>query len=211
MLAQYGRNYPEAKQTKAELNEITSQVKVEQRRILNQAKLAYMAADANQRMTLSALDKKKAEAFQHKSDMVKYVLLQHSYESHRDLYEGLVRRLEEATFTSGLESSEVDVVDVADTPSIPKPPGPLLYLVGSLFGGLIIGCSSALIVESLDNRVDDGSEVERLLGIPILAVLPHNEESERTTARVRSVVPEVIAAPRSSYSEVCTVSAGVHV
>jgi succinoglycan biosynthesis transport protein ExoP len=201
LLAQYGRNYPEAKQTKAELNEITSQVKTEQRRILNQAKLAYMAADANQRMTLSALDKKKAEAFQHKSEMVKYLLLQHSYESHRDLYEGLVRRLEEATFTSGLESSEVDVVDVADTPSIPKPPGPLLYIVGSLFCGLIAGCASALIVESVDNRVDDGSEAERLLGVPILAVLPHNDESERPAGRVRSLVPEVIAAPRSSYSE----------
>ncbi|HEY4049627.1 MAG TPA: polysaccharide biosynthesis tyrosine autokinase [Acidobacteriaceae bacterium] len=201
LLAQYGKNYPEAKQAKAELDEIDSQVKTEQHRILNQAKLAYLAADANQKMTVGALNDKKNEAFQHKNDMVKYVLLQHEYESHRDLYEGLVRRLEEATFASGLESSEVDVIDVADTPSIPKPPGPVLYLLGSLFASMIAGCSLAFIVEALDSRVEDALEAEHLLGVPLLAVLPHIDGGEIHPRGPGPILPEVIAAPRSSYSE----------
>ena len=198
LLAQYGHNYPDVKQAKAQLDEIERQVKTEQHRILNQAKLAYLAADANQRVTNGALNQKEKAAFRQKDDMVRYVILQHEYDSHRDLYEGLVRRLEEATFTSGLESSEVDVVDVADIPSIPVPPGPFLYLIASCLGGLIAGCGLVFVTEALDNRIEDGSEAERLLRIPLLAVLPHIP-----SAGTRSVgaMPEVIASPRSPYSE----------
>ena len=121
--------------------------------------------------------------------------------SHHNLSKRLVRRLEEATFTSGLESSEVDIVDVADTPSIPEAPGPFLYLLGSVFGGMLAGSSIAWIAEALDGRVEDGLEASRLLGVPLLAVLPHVKRVYHKTQPHALMLPEVISAPRSSYSE----------
>ena len=173
LLAQFGPNYPAVRQQKAQLDETTRQVKAEQGRILNQARLSYSAATSNEKMTERALSGKRGEAFSLQSDMVKYAILQHDYQAHRTLYETLISRLQEAGITAGLEGGEVDIVDLADVPTLPAPPGRLTYLLGSLATGFVLGCLLALLAEAISTSVITADQARRASSVPPLAILPH--------------------------------------
>jgi succinoglycan biosynthesis transport protein ExoP len=172
LLSQFGPNYPEVKQTKAQLSEITLEVSAEEERILNQANLSYRAASANEAMAKDALKQETSKTFSAHNDLVRYVLLLHDYQSHRTLYEALVEKLREAGITSGLEAAEVDVVDLADLPAIPNPPGPVLQLLGGIGIGLIFGSLCAFLLERLDSRISSADQAERVADIPLLATIP---------------------------------------
>ncbi len=180
LLEQFGSKYPTVQQAKAQLDETTRQVIAEQKRIVNQAKLSFSAAAANESMTDKALNEKQSESFGQRSDMVKYVILLHDYQSHRTLYESLITRLQEAGITAGLESGEVDIVDLADVPTRPAPPGRLTYLAGSLAAGVILGCILALLAEALNTRVISSDQAGRASSLPLLAILPRLSQGDLT-------------------------------
>jgi succinoglycan biosynthesis transport protein ExoP len=200
LLAQYGPNYPDVKQAKAQLDEITGQVKTEQERILNQAEIAYGAAKSNEEMTSQTLSQKKDEVFSSSGDMVKYVILLHDYESHRALYEELIQRLREAGITSGMEAGEIDVVDLADIPGLPVPPGPLLLFAGFGFAGIIAGCFVAIGVDALDTRVSTQEQAGQAMGIPMLSMIPHMKYNVPPGGKTDGQVPP-LAAPGSHFAE----------
>jgi succinoglycan biosynthesis transport protein ExoP len=200
LVTQFGPNYPDVKQVKAQLDEINGEVAAEQQRILNQASLSYKAASANEKMANSALKRQTNGAFNSRDALVRYVLLLHDYESHRTLYEGLVERLREATITSGLEAGEVDIVDLADLPALPNPPGPLLLLAGSLVAGLVFGCLAAFLWDAVDTRVTSAEQAERAANLPLLTVVPHQRTSKRLAQQ--SELPQLtIVAEGSRYTE----------
>lgn len=202
LLAQTGPNFPEVKQARKQLAEITKQVDAEQARIINQAKISYNAAAANESMTNKALEQKKSQAFSSRDEMVKYMILLHDYEAHRTLYEGLVARLREAGITSGLEAGEIDIVDLADIPAIPVSPGPLILIAGALAGGLIFGIIVAFLVEAFDTSVKTQEQVEKATGLKLLAALPHHLSSAQDMANTAPTSPLIVdKAPKSRYAE----------
>jgi polysaccharide biosynthesis transport protein len=209
--AQYGPNYPDVKQAKAQLAEIESAVSAEQTRVLNEAQVAYAAAKKNQDMTAAAFNKQKADAYRSQDDMVKYQILTHEYEANRTLYEGLLERLREAGIVSGLESSEVDVVDMADVPTKPYGLSRFAVIFISVFFGFTLGVGSALVAESLDLTVHNIDELETYIKMPALAVLPDYEldpvKRKRLAPRAGEDESgllsriEVLAEPRSQFAE----------
>jgi succinoglycan biosynthesis transport protein ExoP len=198
--AQFGPNYPEVKQAKAELASDTAQVKAEQDRIVNQAKVAYSAAKANEDMTLGVIAQKRSEAARSQDDVVKYTILLHDYESHRSLYEGLVQRLREAGITSGLESGEIDIVDIADPPFFAVAPGPVLIIVGGILAGFLFGCFVALVVELFDTKVSTSEQAEKLVHMPLVGKIPKLALNEQRGS-LQGHRPEILDDPRSRYAE----------
>ena len=65
------------------------------------------------------LDKQKAEANDLAEKLVQYHILQHDAESNKQLYDGLLQKLKEATITVGLHSDNIRVVDPALVPASP--------------------------------------------------------------------------------------------
>lgn len=200
LLQQFGPNYPEVQQEKAQLDSLTSQVRTEEQRILNQAKISYDAASTSENLAHGALARETSEAFHSQGDMVKYVLLLHDYESHRMLYEELVQRLREAGITSGLEAGEIDVVDLADLPALPNPPGPLFLLGGSVLVFLLGGCFAALAIDAMDTRVTTAEQAERATDLPLLGMVPHARAEKGANALQGRPLSPLVAAG-SPYTE----------
>ena len=171
--ARFGPNYPDVQQAKAQLDELERQVRVEQARITNQARLAYEAADTNEKQAKAQVQQEKNEVFQSHGSMVEYSSLVNDYNAHRTLYDTLVQRLREAEITSGLEAGEVDVVDNADVPAVPVPPGPLFILTAGVLLGLVAGMLAALIVEVFDTHITTPEQAEKAANLPVLSVAPH--------------------------------------
>ena len=64
------------------------------------------------------------------------------------------------------------VVGVAQSPSAPSSPKQMLYIAGGLLLGLIVGIVGAVIRERRDDEVHGISDLERSLGVPVLATVP---------------------------------------
>ena len=192
---QFGPNYPETRRLKAELDEAEKQTQREETRILEEARIAFEAAQRNQTMTTAALTHGEDAAFGKRTAMVNYQILLHEYQANRTLYEGLLQRLREAGVISGLESGDIEVVDLASVPVDPIGFNRASLLGLSLLLGIVFAIVLALIVESLDTSIHSTEELERIIGLPVLAVLP----SIATTASRRAVSGEVTAAQTDNF------------
>ncbi|HEX3399711.1 MAG TPA: GumC family protein, partial [Acetobacteraceae bacterium] len=111
-----GSKHPQSKALQDQINELNRQIADEQKRLIDQAHEAYVAASDNEQQTRGALEVEKAEAYKLRDDLVEYTLRQREFESNRTLLEGLSQRLRTAGIEAGLESTEVDIIDNAVPP-----------------------------------------------------------------------------------------------
>ena len=118
------------------------------------------------------LDKQKTEANDLAEKLVQYHILQHDAESNKQLYDGLLQKLKEATITVGLRSDNIRVVDPALVPASPSRPQKARNILFAVLIGLVGGVGLALFREYLDNTVKSPDDVEALTGLPSLAVVP---------------------------------------
>src|ERR1700761_5768913 len=196
-------NHPQIKSLTAQINEINRQIKDEQKRLIDEAHQAYVAANDNEQQTRGALEAEKAEAYKLRDDLVEYTLRQRDFESNRSLYEGLSQRLRTAGIEAGLESTEIDIIDIAVPPGAPplQSRSSMMTVNGILM--LALGVIIAFILESLDTGIRTVAQIEAISGLPSLALIPR---IRRTAAEVASQTPVqrnlgVIGAPMSQFAE----------
>lgn len=204
MQATLGPNHPQAKALRAQIDELSKEVTKEQNRLLLQAKENFVVARANEDQTKAALEQQKTDAYKLRDDLIEYTLRQREFESNRTLYEGLLQRLRTAGVEAGLESLEIDVVDQALPPAKPtlkrRSTVVLTGMVFGLLGGIII----AFIVESLDTGLSSVAEIESLIELPSLAVIPKArrlsvEQSSTLTPTQKNL--SVLSQPKSQFTE----------
>lgn len=89
------------------------------------------------------------------------------------LYEKLAERYEMARVTGALGRFEaperVKIVDAPKDPLWPDTPGFLIFLIGGLIGGTLLGLALATIIELLDQTVHSAHELSHSLGLPVLS------------------------------------------
>jgi len=108
-----------------------------------------------------------------------------------DLYVMLEQRLSTAMIEARANMWQVEIVDPPAEPTDPDFPKPALFLAGGLILGLLLGCGIPILVELLADRILSPEDVERQLGIPVLAKLPelgsHNAPALGWTERLKSI------------------------
>src|SRR5204863_403244 len=98
--------------------------------------------------------------------------LKRDVDTNRQLYEGLLQQLKSAGISAGLRASNIRIVDSAEPPAKPAKPRKLLNLAVAMFLGLGLGICSALFQERIDDTLKGDDDVERLFGLPSLALIP---------------------------------------
>jgi capsular exopolysaccharide synthesis family protein len=204
MMASLGPNHPEAKAVQNQINELTKEINTEQNRLELQAKETYLAALATEQKTEQELDARKKEAYSQGNDMVQETVVQREYDQDRGLYEALQQRLETAKLESGLDATEVDQVDKALPPISPTLRSPAT-IIGTttlffLLGGIVI----AFILESLDTGLHSIQEIEAVMNMPSLAVIPKSKRSSPEQTAAMSTAQRnvnVLTQPKSQFTE----------
>jgi capsular exopolysaccharide synthesis family protein len=196
-------NHPQMKSITSQLNEINRQIVDEQKRLIDQAHEAYVAANDNEQQTRGALEVEKAEAYKLRDDLVEYTLRQRDFESNRTLYEGLSQRLRTAGIEAGLESTEIDIIDNAVPPVAPtlQSRSSMMLVDGILM--LALGIVIAFVMESLDTGIRTVAQIEAISGLPSLALIPRIRRSAGEIASQSAVQRNlgVVGAPMSQFAE----------
>lgn len=86
-------------------------------------------------------------------------------------YQFILSQLYQAKITEAVASPYVDIIDPAVGAIRIGPRGRMNVLLGALLG-LILGIGAAFFLEYLDRTVRTSADVESLLGIPVLGVIP---------------------------------------
>ena len=199
-----GPNHPLVRAARARMDELAREVTAEEKRLEQQAKLAFNLAQANENQTDAALEQQKTDAYKLRNDLVEYTIRQREFESSRTLYEGLLQKLATAGVDAGLESMEIDIVDSAVAPvgAILKPQSPIVLCYGLL--GAVLGIVLAFVLESLDTGLRSVAEIESVTELPSLAIIPRSKRASPEQMAAMSTVERninVLTQPKSQFTE----------
>jgi succinoglycan biosynthesis transport protein ExoP len=125
---------------------------------------------------------------------IEYHRLDRTREQNEKLYEMLLERMKQSDLARMMRVNNIRVVDRATEPHSPVRPRVFVNLSVGLFLGLAFGIAAAWIREQLDSSLKTPDEVEGLLGVTFLGLLPevdeHHEVRGRAGARRRRRMPK---------------------
>lgn len=199
-----GPNHPQSKSAKAQIDELSKEIDVEQNRLMLQAKQNYVIARANEDQTTTALEAQKTEADKLRDDLVEYTLRKREFEANRTLYDSLRERLRTAGVQAGLESLEIDVVDQALPPANALLRPQSTVVLTSVIFGILAGIVIAFLLESLDTGMRSIAEIESIIELPSLAVVPRGRRSFGDGAGTLTTAQRnigVLTQPKSQFTE----------
>jgi len=173
MATKFGPKHPQMQQLDLQINKIQAQTNEEIELSRHQMRDEYERALGVEGDLRKRLASQEEATYRLNEDVAQYEIFRHEAQLTRDLYDNLQMRLKEASVTAGLSAANITVVDRAEVPFIPVEPQKGKALGYGFFGGLLIGCVLAFVIESIDDRLRTSEEVEYASMLPSLAAIPH--------------------------------------
>jgi len=177
--AKYKTDMPQVVEAKSKLTDARKRLddliaeNVQQAR--RAARSEFERAKAQENALRAELNRARNETIDMGSATVQYNALNMEVETQRQLLDQMLKRQSETEVTARLQAtreSNVRVVDRALVPGAPFAPS-MRRDVGMALGlGLFLGIGLIFLLEYLDRSLKTADEAERVLGLPVLAVIP---------------------------------------
>jgi polysaccharide biosynthesis/export protein len=175
--AEHGANFPRVVEIRKQLEDLNTQKKVEDAKLLDRFLSAWQTAADREQMVKSSLDERTAAGMKLNEAATEYAVMRQEASSSLDLYMRVQGKLEEAGLAAGVASSNISVVDLARQPVKPVAPDLPLYLAITFFAGLWLAVGGTLLMESLNPSINSsrGRSVVALLAVVFVAGLAHGQ------------------------------------
>jgi polysaccharide biosynthesis transport protein len=190
--------------------------------LMREAGLAAKAVEAQYQTLMkesrelkSALDNVTREALQLEQRAIEYNKLKRNFDRLAKLSEQVGGRERETSLAGHLKTNNVRILDAALVPTAAISPN-LPRAVGiAALAGLVIALALAFALELLDTTVKNQDDVERIIGVPFLGVIPTIQEGESRggtmapppalvqAAKTHSKDLHILLHPKSSVAECC--------
>lgn len=168
----YKPDHPEMMRLRARLDSM----KEELRNVVDTAEADYSAALKRESYLKSLLDRQKEDVARMSSSAIHYNSLKIEVENKRRQLDSLVEKRDETLVSQrlgGIKASNVSIIDEAEVPKKPVSPNKKLNLLLAFFFGIFGGGGLCFLLEYLDNSIKGPEDVERLVGLPSLGVIPY--------------------------------------
>jgi polysaccharide biosynthesis transport protein len=195
----YKPGFPKMVQLKSQIDDVDKKLEGEIRLIRSAAKAEFDAAKQRESALRGRLAAAKTEVLSTQGRSIQYNILKRDVDTNRNLYDGLLQRLKEVGVAGGVGINNISIVDKATTPLRPTKPNLGLNVAIAVLVGLIGGVLLALLFEHFDDTFKSPEEIERLLGTPIIGVIPLPSKSDTLTKEQLALASHTD--PRSVFSE----------
>jgi polysaccharide biosynthesis transport protein len=163
-----GSNHPDVQAIQAQIDTTQAQLRqeIDSRRegLLAQLITAENALKSMQTSVKASQEKKTANA--------QYLEAQDRYTQESKLLEAAKSKLAKETMEHTAPQNPDMIRGLAERAVIPSRPNILLNMSLGVIAALVLAVGFAFLLEYLDTRVKTLAEVEKLLGVPVLAVIP---------------------------------------
>ncbi|MEM7429134.1 MAG: polysaccharide biosynthesis tyrosine autokinase [Pseudomonadota bacterium] len=174
--AKYGSRHPRVQSTRAQLADVTAQIRAEAKRVLAASRNDYNIALSREQSIESSLNDLKGEKTANSPASIRLRELEREAQADRQLFEAFLTRFKEVSQQQSLQTAESRIIERASVPKVPSKPKKRSIAGFSLILGLAIGCAFAFILEKLDSGFRTPDAVERALRVPVLASVPQPSE-----------------------------------
>lgn len=184
MREKFGDKHPKMVAIKEEIAGLNSKIRLEVAKIAKGVELQYEVALAKEKNLEKSLEDLKKNASTLNEKAIRYLELKGEVDLNRDLQNKILKRAKETALTSGLEATNVVIVDPAEVPEKPIRPRIVINMTVGIILGIFFGLSAAFILEYLDGTIDNPDQLEQQLKINCLGVLNNlvkeNSESSKS-------------------------------
>jgi capsular exopolysaccharide synthesis family protein len=192
--SQFKPDYPDMLNLKAQIGGLDRELAAASSAIKNALKSQYEAALQAEHSLEQQVQNAKAGMFNLQNESIQYNILKREADTSRTLYNGLLQQYKDIGVAGAVGTNNVSVVDEATLPIFPYSPNLVKNLGIALVLGLVLGLALAVLLESLDDTFKAPEEIEDLLGLSVLGVIP---------AAHGDVLRLVRESPRAGISEAC--------
>ena len=179
--------FPEMLQRKAQIDELSRQIRTIAGDIRSSIQGQYVVAANQERSLQNQVGSLTEDVLNLRNRSIEYNILQREVDTSRTLYDGLLQRYKEVGVTGGVTANNISIVDQATPPNGPSGPKMLLNLAIGFLLGLGVGVLVALLIEALDETLATPDDVEQKLGLPVLGVVPLLGKEEPALAALANI------------------------
>jgi succinoglycan biosynthesis transport protein ExoP len=167
-----GENHPDVKALQAQMDVLERQLSQQLDSILKglqtQLEIAQNSLKAMQENLASTQDQQQ----QKKTASAQYLDAKYRYIQERKLLEGAKTRLNTESMESAMPQQSAAIRDPAEPSLFPSRPKIVLNLILSACAGVMLGVGLAFFLEYLDTSVKTMADVEKVLELPVLGLIP---------------------------------------
>lgn len=186
-LSIYKPAYPTMVQLRNQIGQVDSMINLEIGNIRAAITATYEAAKAEEALLHTNLDRLKQEVLALQGRSIQLNILRREADTNRELYDGLLQRFKEVGVAAGIGTNNISVVDEAKAPGAPYTPNLRKNALLALMLGLLGGVGLAFLFEHLDDTFRKPEDLEKLLGLPVLGVIPMTKQ-ERGDKRAIALI-----------------------
>ena len=188
--ADYGVNHPEVRRYTLQKETLETTLQKRLQALRNGLETEYLIAKNNFDSLEAILATVRATNIESQGSKFRpFRNAQLDLESERFIYSQLNAKLRQEIITLQVPRNPVEIIDVAEPNNRPVSPDLFVNVLLSIFVGLGAGVGLAYFIEYLDTSIKTADDVERLLGVPVLGLIPQ---------KVRPLVEE---GPDSEHAE----------
>lgn len=144
-----------------------------------QIETEFQTARRNDEEARSALSKQELESLELDRFGVEYTNLEREYLINERLLESTKSRMTETSMSSTIETQSARIVDRAAPARKPVSPNIPLNLALGFLGGLSLGTAFAFFVAYIDDRVKSSFDIESVIGLPLIGIIPEIKKLEQ--------------------------------
>lgn len=167
---------PEVKEVDQQIAELDRQLKDLRSRksatLVTNLNTRYQQALEREQSLRKAFEQQRAQTLSQNEAAINYRIIQQEIETNKSLLNGLLQGAKENDVVMAGKPNNISIVDYALTPDSPVGPNRARTVIAAFFLSIGLGLGLALFFEYLDDTVHSTEEVERVLHLPALAVIP---------------------------------------
>lgn len=168
----YKAEYPRMQELQRQMDDVRATLQQEVGNLVDSLEVNYQQLSDREARLTEAVEAQKQDLLNLQDRAVQYNILKREWETSRELYSGLLERMKQVGVAAGIERDKATVIDRASVPQSPFSPNLSRNLAIAAVLGLMGGIGLALLLNLLDNSVRDPEEIERLVHLANLGLVP---------------------------------------
>ena len=167
---------PEVKEVDQQINELAKELADLRNRkadtLLTNLETRYRQTLGREEALRKSFEQQRSQTLTQNEAAINYRIIQQEIETNKTLLNGLLQGAKENDVLLAGKPNNISVVDYALAPDGPVGPNRTRTVIMAFFLSVGLGIGFALFLEYLDDTLHSTDEVERLLHLPALAVIP---------------------------------------
>jgi uncharacterized protein involved in exopolysaccharide biosynthesis/Mrp family chromosome partitioning ATPase len=198
----YGPKHPALVKVKNQLAAIDSAISSEIHRIISQQKAVTAAAQQRSASLAASIERGRQTLAANNAASVRLAELQRDANAVRGVYESFLSRLKQTDAQQDIQNADAKVISPATIPLKPASPSWTLAAIAALLFAAFASGAAIILREFLDRGVRTPEDVEKVVGMPVISVVPRLLEGDPASYVVKRPLSDFAEAIRNLRTSV---------